>query len=75
MAKSAEQEHNTKNPTSMTELRDRLLMVFGQLLRGETDTQEAKQIANVAGKIIKSVAVHCEYSALRKEVPNLPFMK
>lgn len=34
-----------------------------------------KEKSNAAGKIIKSAAVQLEYAALRKDRPEIPFMK
>lgn len=60
---------------SVTVLRDELAEVFDQLKSGEIKPKEAGELANVAGKMINSAKVQLEYYALRKEVPNIPFLK
>lgn len=74
MNKTAREKFMT-DPSNVTELRDRLARIWGSLDREEIEIGRAKELANVAGKIIKSVAVQCEYSALRKETPDIPFAK
>ena len=67
-------ERNT--PKSMTELRDALLVIFHDVNTGVIDDMgRAKELSNAAGKIIKSAAVQLEYAALRKETPQIPFLK
>lgn len=75
MSKAAEREKYMRDPTSMTELRDRLAVVWGSLFREEMEIGRAKELANVAGKIIKSTVAQYEYAALRKETPDIPFLK
>lgn len=74
-AAKTERERFVTHPTSMTELRDRLNVIFGSLENDTIKDGRAKELANVAGKIIKSAAVQCEYAALRKEKPEIPFLK
>lgn len=64
-----------KKPTSMTELRDRLLEVFHQIGTGDIELSVAKEKSNAAGKIIKSAAVQLEYAVAREERPDIPFLK
>lgn len=65
----------TKTPATMTELRDAMLDVWAELRSGDLETGTAKELSNAAGKIIKSAAVQIEYSSLRKETPDIPFLK
>jgi len=57
-----------------TQLRDELLVVFDQLQSGAIKPKDAKELANVAGKIINSAKVQLEYHALRKTTPDIPFL-
>lgn len=67
-------ERNT--PKTMTELRDAMLTIFHDINTGVIDDMgRAKELSNAAGKIIKSAAVQVEYAALRKETPEIPFLK
>jgi hypothetical protein len=67
-------ERNT--PKNMTELRDALLVIFHDINTGVIeDMGRAKELSNAAGKIIKSAAVQVEYAGLRKEIPEIPFLK
>ena len=61
--------------TSMTELRQQLLNVFDAIRADAVPLGKAKEMANVAGKIIKSAAVQVEYAVARKETPDIPFLK
>jgi hypothetical protein len=63
-----------KDPASMTDLRGQLSQIYGALMRGELKHDEAKEFANVAGKIIKSADVQTKYALARGEVPSIPFM-
>lgn len=68
--------HNElKIPETITELRDDLLEMYAEIGKGRIQLGMAKEKCNAAGKIIKSAAVQVEYAALRKETPNIPFLK
>ena len=58
-----------------SELRDELAKVFAQLKAGEIKPGEAAELANLAGKMIASAKVQVEYYALRKESPEIGFLK
>lgn len=58
-----------------SELRDELAQVFAQLKAGELKPSEAAELANLAGKMIASAKVQVEYYALRKEPPDIAFLK
>lgn len=60
---------------TVTTLRDELAEVFDQLKSGAIKPKDAGELANVAGKMINSAKVQLEYYALRKETPNIPFLK
>ena len=57
-----------------SELRAELARVFAQLKAGEIKPGEAAELANLAGKMIAS-KVQVEYYALRKEPPEIGFLK
>lgn len=58
-----------------SELRAELARVFFQLKSGEIKHSDAAELANLAGKIIASAKVQVEYAALRKEQPQITFLK
>lgn len=57
------------------ELRTELASVFAQLKVGEIKPGQAAEMANLAGKMIASAKVQVEYYALRKESPEIDFLK
>ena len=56
------------------ELRDNLATVFAELRAGSIKPADAAELANLAGKMIKSAQVQVEYAALRKEPPEIAFL-
>jgi hypothetical protein len=52
---------------NVSELRNELSAVFTGLITGDVKAKDAKELANVAGKMINSAKVQLEYHALRKE--------
>ncbi|HEY8355264.1 MAG TPA: hypothetical protein VIK69_09655 [Methylophilaceae bacterium] len=58
-----------------SELRAELAQVFAKLKAGEIKPGEAAELANLAGKMIASAKVQLEYYALRKESPEIGFLK
>ena len=60
---------------NVNELRTELADVFGKLRGGVIKPGEAAELANLAGKMISSAKVQVEYFALRKEQPNITFLK
>ena len=61
--------------TSITKLRNELINVFDRLKEGSIDCERAKEMNNTAGKIIKTVGIQIAYSGLRKEKPEIEFLK
>jgi hypothetical protein len=61
-------------PKDMTELRDQLLDAFEQLKGDPRRVIQVKELTNTAGKIIGTVKSQLEYSLLRSEEPDIPFM-
>lgn len=62
-------------PSNITQLRDELLSVFEDLKNGTVERVQAAELNNTAGKIIGTMKVQLEYHALRKEQPDIKFMK
>lgn len=62
-------------PANVTALRDDMCQVYAEVRAGLIEIDRAKEVSNAAGKILKSVAVQLEYAKLRKEKPNIPFVK
>jgi hypothetical protein len=60
--------------TTITDIRDQLIEVFNGLRDGSIAAKDAVEINNTAGKIINSAKVQIAYSALRGEVPYIPFL-
>lgn len=60
---------------NVNELRAQLADVFAKLRAGEIKPGEAAELANLAGKMIASAKVQVEYYALRKESPEIGFLK
>ncbi len=52
---------------NVNELRDELGETFDGLVSGRVNPKVAKEIANVAGKMINSAKVQLDYHALRQE--------
>jgi hypothetical protein len=60
---------------NVNELRTELADVFQKLRAGSIKPGEAAELANLAGKMISSAKVQVEYFALRKEQPNIQFLR
>ena len=57
------------------ELRSQLSEVFAALRNGEVNTEQASELANIAGKIINSAKVQVAYYELLKSAPRIDFLK
>jgi len=55
--------------------REKMSEVFSKLEARKTDLGSAKAMCNCFGKQISSVKVQLEYAKLRKETPQIDFMK
>lgn len=65
-----------KEPTTnLTQLWKHLAAVFDAQRADAIPHEKAKEMANVAGKMIKIVAVQTEYANSRKETPDIPMAK
>lgn len=60
--------------TTITDIRDNLIEVFNGLRDGSVEIKDAVEINNTAGKIINTAKVQIAYSALRGDIPNIPFL-
>lgn len=60
---------------NITELRQELVRAFDDIRCGDLDIKAAKELNNTAGKIINTVKVELECCAMRKEIPNINFLK
>ena len=60
--------------TNVVELRESLLEVYDKLRDGEMGIREAKEQANVAGKIIQSAKLQVEYNAYMKSQSTIAFL-
>lgn len=60
---------------NINDLRNELTKLYGEIKTGEVDVKKAKEMNNAAGKIINSVKAELEYAELRKEKPEIGFLK
>lgn len=61
-------------PTNITELRDQLLDAFDSVKMDPRRANQVKEQVNAAGKIMASIKAQLEYSLLKGEEPDIPFM-
>jgi len=59
----------------ISELTTELSALYEGLKNGTIETKIAAEINNTAGKIIHAQRVQLEYAELRKEQPDISFMK
>jgi len=59
----------------ITDLTTYLTAMLEGLKNGTVDVKVAAEMNNTAGKIINTQRVQLEYAELRKEQPNIAFMK
>lgn len=64
-----------KKINTMTELRDNLADVYTKVVNGDIETEQAKSLSAIAGKMIFTVRTQMEYQVARGEKPNIGFMK
>ena len=60
---------------NIVDLRDDLMKVYQQLRSGKLGTDEAKQSANVAGKIISTAKTQMEYNKMVQSKDRIPFLE
>ncbi|MBJ7391633.1 MAG: hypothetical protein JHC85_08710 [Chthoniobacterales bacterium] len=61
-------------PNDITQLRDQLLDAFDAVKMDPRRANQVKEQVNAAGKILASVKAQLEYSMLKGEEPEIPFM-
>lgn len=61
--------------TNVEQLRNNLLDTYDQLRAGTIGLREAKEQANVAGKILSSSKQQLEYNAMMKSGKPIPFFE
>jgi hypothetical protein len=59
----------------ISELTTQLSALYEGLENGTIDVKVAAELNNTAGKIIHAQRVQLEYAELRKEQPDIPFMR
>lgn len=59
----------------ISELTTELSALYDGLKNGSIDVKVATEMNNTAGKIINAQRVQLEYAELRKEQPDIDFMK
>jgi hypothetical protein len=59
----------------ISELSTELAALYDGLKNGTIEVKVAAEMNNTAGKIIHAQRVQLEYAALRKEAPDIAFMK
>ena len=60
---------------TIKEAREKLVELSSQLESGAMDLKTVAEMHNGIGKIINTVRTQLEYSKLRKEKPQIDFMK
>ncbi len=59
---------------NMSQLRDKLCNVFEELHNGTLEAKDAKELANVAGKIISSVTAELKAAEVNKTNHRIAFL-
>lgn len=60
---------------TIKEVREKLVALSSQLESGTLDIKLVAEMHNGIGKIINTIRTQLEYSKLRKEKPQIDFMK
>jgi len=61
-------------PKDIKELRQQLLEAFDQVRQDPRRAIQAKETANLAGKVLGTIKVELEYAMMRGEEPDIPFL-
>jgi hypothetical protein len=61
-------------PNDINELRDQLLDAFDWVKTDPRRAAQVKEMSNAAGKVLGTVKAQLEYSLLRGEEPDIPFL-
>lgn len=60
---------------NIKELREELIKVFEGLKKDTIDLKKAAEMNNTAGKVINTIRAQLEYHKLRKDKPQIDFLK
>jgi hypothetical protein len=60
---------------TVSDLRKVLTEIFEELQKDEINTNKARELARVAGKILSSAKVQLDYQYLRGDKPSIPFLE
>lgn len=60
---------------NLTELTQDLLKTYNAIRGDKIALDKARELAHVAGKVIKGACAQMEYSRRRREIPDLPLLK
>jgi hypothetical protein len=61
-------------PKNIHELRDQLLDAYDWVKADPRRSNQVKEMANTAGKVIGTLKLELEYAMLRHEKPSIPFL-
>ena len=59
---------------NIKELREELVTIFDELKEDNIDYKKAKEITNIAGKIIQSTKVEIDYAKLNRTKKKIDFL-
>jgi hypothetical protein len=62
-----------KKPTTMTELANDLAEVYKKLRMHNYPLNEVKEVGNIAGKMIKAVAITVAFNSMVKSKEDIPW--
>lgn len=68
-------KNKAKEIKNVVDLRVDLLDIYGKLRNGEIGIREAKETANVAGKVLSSAKLQLEYNTHTKSDAKIPFLE
>lgn len=60
---------------NLTQLRDSLLVFYGDIRSGVIDRATAQEMTNAIGKLNSAGKLELEYFAMRKETPDIAFYR
>ena len=61
-------------PRDINELRDQLLDAFDAVKTDPRRANQVKEMTNAAGKVLGTLKAQLEYSLMKGEEPDIPFM-
>lgn len=61
-------------PKNISELREELLDAYEMVKKDPRRANQVKEMTNAAGKILGTVKAEMEYSMIKGEEPDIPFM-